>query len=279
MDTSMTTRLILSKMDTERSKTRPLCLAIVRAVAHLEAKFEQEASSRFEFIEALAGAAARTLALHHIADCLVTNPAVLVEKLQWARDNRMTHFRLKHPGRDLPRYPIDHLTPISDSYIDSAPQDALIATLLTKRFQLANQLRKDGVDIRKRSPAFGEPLEAAAAMGAREAVQTILDDLRNSQRSSGKGFSRSIMLAVENGHEDVASLLLQQRTPVMLRGSVRHARRDLERRELRFWENLSKKAACHGCENILSIASESAARVRRENDWASEVEDTALGKS
>ncbi|KAH8714864.1 hypothetical protein GQ44DRAFT_730586 [Phaeosphaeriaceae sp. PMI808] len=306
-------------MDTMDSEKRPLCLAIARAVAHLENQFEQkEPGSRLEFIEALAGEAARALNLNDIADCLVTTPTLSLDNLQWCRENKFTHFTLKHPETDLPRYLIDHLIPNSDSYIDSAPQDALIAALSTKRFQLAKRLLEGDVKAMTKSPAFGVPLQVAATMGAQKFVQTILDellrqgkeedvgrsdievarrfilqgaaagghehivrmilgDLENNRESLCKGLSRPIMSAVENGHEDVASLLLQHRAPISLRESAQDARSILERREARFWRDLSKKAARHGCENILRIVLESTARVRRENDEPFEEEDTYLG--
>lgn len=315
----MTTRLVLSKMNTKDSQKRPLCLAITRAVVYLENQLEQkDAGSRLAFIEALAGAATCVLKLYEIVDCLVTNSTVLLNKLQRARENKLALWRATHPGVEQRRYPIEYLTPNSDSYTDSAPQGALIAALSTKRFQLAKQLLR-GVKATTRSPTFGVPLQVAAAMGLQEFVQIVLDgllgqgkedvvdtpgiiesarrfvlqgaavgghehlvrmilvDLKNNRESSSKRLTRSIMLAVENGHEDIASLLLQHRTPILPREPTQYARSTLESPELSFLRNLSQKAVRHGCENILRVALESAELVRGENNRPSEEGDTYLG--
>jgi len=318
----MTTKLILSKMHNNNTEKRPLCIAINRAVAHLEVQFgPKEAGSRLDIIEALAGAAARALTLQDIRDGLLTTPDLLLDEKQWCRENNFQSYRRRHPGSgtDVPKFFIDFLAPSSKSYIDSAPQDALIAALCTKRFQLAKRLLEDGMNATTKSPAFGLPLHVAAAMGAQEVVhilidrslaqgkeedvgttriikrarlsvlkaaaagghehivRMILDDLENDQKSLSRGLNGSIIAAVVNDHEDIASLLLQRRAPVLLCEPTPGTRSYGKERELEFWRELSKEAARYGCENVRKIALESVARVGHENNKPSEVEDTFLG--
>jgi hypothetical protein len=274
MHPSMTKRLILSKMDAKDSGKRPLCLAITRAVVYLDNQFEMEASLRLDFIEALAERAARTLTLYSIADGLVAIPTV------------------------------DCVTQSLNPYFDSTPQDALIATLSTRRFHLAIKLLKEGVNTAIKSHAFGVPLRVAGAMGAQEflqialeglvgqdkgvkkarrvilesavaggykhLVQMILDNPENNRERLGERLSPWITLAIESGHKDVALLLLRRRTPISLRESLRESRLNLESQELGFWQNLSEVAKRHSCEDILRIASESVAH--HQNDKLPEQE-------
>ncbi|KAF2689125.1 hypothetical protein K458DRAFT_124120 [Lentithecium fluviatile CBS 122367] len=100
-------------------------------------------------------------------------------------------------------------------------------------------------------------LRGAAVGGHERIVRIILDDLENNPKSLCRGLGKAAMLAVENGYENIASLLLRHRTPKTRREEVQYPKIDPERRELRFWKNLSRKAVRHGCENILRIASES----------------------
>ncbi|KAF2476288.1 uncharacterized protein BDR25DRAFT_375141 [Lindgomyces ingoldianus] len=303
MDLAMTTTLILTKMNAKDAAKRPLCLAITRAVDHLEDEFGQKkAGLRLEFIEALARASVHALPLCEITDCLVTNPTVQIDNLWWSRENepwRFHTFRRKHPGVEPLRHPIEYLAPSSDKYADTTREGALIAALSTKRFQLARRLLESGVNGITTSYAFGVPLKVAALTGAQEIVRMILDrvlgqrkeddleapDIIESARqcvlqgaaanghvhilrmiwevpeynweSLGTGLTRSIKLAVENGHEGIASFLLQHRTPIPLRESAQHdSRQALERRELKFWRNLTTTATRLDCENILRIALE-----------------------
>ncbi|KAJ4304604.1 hypothetical protein N0V90_000130 [Kalmusia sp. IMI 367209] len=178
IDPSMTARLILSKMYTKDSEKRPLCLAITRAVDHLQDQFEQKAAgSRLEFTKALAGAASRALPLDDIVDCLVKTPNPVLDSHQRRHERRLNRYRQRRPGGDIPRHPIELLTPSSEFYTDSAPQDALIAAIATEHFQLAIQLLERGVKATTKSPAFGVPLQVAAATGAQEFVQMMLDGI------------------------------------------------------------------------------------------------------
>lgn len=248
----MTTRLILSKMNSKLSLQRPLCLAINRAVTYLEDKYHHDSREKFELVEALAGAAARNLSLVEISECLVTDPVRLLEEIDKVRaGDRWEGRHLLQSKRPLHNYSIQYLTPSSESYIDSAPQDALIIAIVTGRFELAKQLLNDGVSVRNKSPAFGIPLEAAAAMGAIEAVQFMLKTLETGPEGSGRGLTGPIMSAVENRHADIAMFLLEHRRPI-----PPSAEEDpnwfLGSREERFWRALASKASMCQCNRLRS---------------------------
>jgi hypothetical protein len=219
MHPSMRKRLILNKIHTKDSAKRPLCLSITRAVSYIEDTYEQKgASSHLEFTEALAEAAARALELWDLYGLLATTPTKLLEIKQqhWKRRARCRHFR--YPGKEFEKYPIDLLTPSSANYIDSAPQDALIAALATKQFQLAGQMVENGVSAIERSPAFGMPLQIAAAKGAEEFVRTVLSGCRITDAGENSAAAskiakapRSVLLgAAEAGHLNIVQNTLQE---------------------------------------------------------------------
>jgi hypothetical protein len=288
---SMTKKLIISKINLKDSEKRPLCLAISRVILYLEDNYEQE-YTRLECIETLAAAAVKKLDFSDLCDLLSILPDSKIEQ-NWIRQERLTDMR-----SNAPKWQVDRLTPGSDDYVDTAPQDALIYAIATNRTNLAFQLLQSGVDPMIKSAAFGIPLEAAAYWDAQTILDKILRDttehdkkatdtelsrvgrargyaLRGAARAGHmhisrmiledhgdqkqcyeRGFSRAIALAVENGHEDIALLVLKQRPLPDWDSPNLGDRRLVNRRELRFWWNVIRKAKKHQCEMVEKVASE-----------------------
>lgn len=245
---TLKTKLILSKYHSKDATKRPLCLAITSAVTHLEDEFGQKGTGlRLEFIQALARAAALNMRLSHIVDCISTTPEKELTRLQWHR----------RPLGRRPRRPIaiDYLARESKLFRDVPAQGAFIAAVYTNRLELANQILESGVKIMERSPAFGTPLGAAAAVGALEFIRTVLQVPKYNPEGLGNGFTRLIKQPIKNGHENVALLLLLHRIPITLRNDKTRTMSHREYRERRFWAYLKSIAERHDCEKIVELAS------------------------
>jgi hypothetical protein len=303
MDHSMTARLILSKMNTKNAAKRPLCLVINRAVAYLDHFEQKEAGLRLQFIEGLAGEAARTLRLADVADCLVTDIWTMFDNLEWDYLSSITKWRANNcSGREPQRRPVYYISPSSPGFKNSLSQVALIAALSTKRFDLAKRVLDSGVESTIETHAFGIPLQIAAALGAHDIVQVVLEELVRRDKKGDAGAFGTIMkarqlvlygaaeggqeviirmvlnhkdyrvrplkpvihLAIENGHDDIALLVLQHGFPLTSQknGGTNPKLRVL--RELQFLEYLSKKASRYGCSNTTKTALDIAACVRRD---------------
>ncbi|KAF2679798.1 hypothetical protein K458DRAFT_407896 [Lentithecium fluviatile CBS 122367] len=102
--------------------------------------------------------------------------------------------------------------------ISSKTQGALIAAISTNQTNLAKQLLQGGVDPMARSAAFGMPLEFAAAVGTKEIVKLILDELLEKRRKNSSRASKvdeasrqaALQGMIKGGHMNIGRMILDR---------------------------------------------------------------------
>ena len=282
------------KHDIGDVQTRPLFQAIDRALTYLESHttfVKEETRSQRHLIEALAAAAARNLRMYDLAVCLLRDPGTYLASLEARRAKDAYAWSRLNKGRDWPRSALEYIAKESHMYVDTAAQDALIAAFGAERVDLAEELLKNGVCATTRSRAFGVPLQVAATMGLegiverilggvsrdgeitlvhakrtvlkgaveggrKDWVRMLLEELESDEEWERHGMSRLIHKAIRDRNEGIALMLFRKRTPLSSGGGPMSPPLMLERRELKFFGDVSEKAERYGCEEVFRVAQE-----------------------
>lgn len=173
----MLQRLVFARMNIRAHEDRPLFREIYRAVDYLERECDQEGPElRRLFTNALV-IAATTFQNHlrWIIDCLAIPSS---EDFSYWNKNASRYIRTrdKRPCEG-PRPIVQFLLPNQAIYADPHKETALIAALLTKRWDLAKVVLNKGADGLKKTRAFGVPLQVATAVNAQEIVKMILAEV------------------------------------------------------------------------------------------------------